>query len=90
MTAPDKIWIDRDSTEWAYGDLNAYVEPSVTADEPYHHQRVVDELVGALKAATKQWIDLANSGDAGFWNPEEDDHVIAARALIAKHRKGGA
>jgi len=28
------------------------------------------------------WLNLVNSGDAGFWDPEEDDHVIAARAAL--------
>jgi hypothetical protein len=29
------------------------------------------------------YIRLADSGDAGFWNPEEEEEVIKARAALA-------
>lgn len=43
-----------------------------------------DDLVAALKAMVEWHCDLANSGDAGFWDPEEDAQVKAARAALAK------
>lgn len=43
------------------------------------------ELVEALRAMTDHYAELINSGDAGFWNPEDEQPVIKARALIAKH-----
>jgi hypothetical protein len=42
------------------------------------------EIIEALRAMTQRYVDLVNSGDAGFWDPEEDAEVIAARAAIAK------
>lgn len=42
------------------------------------------DILTALRAMTQRYVDLANSGDAGFWDPEEEDEVIAARAAIAK------
>lgn len=42
------------------------------------------EMLAALKAITERYVDLAGSGDCGFWNPEEEPEVQAARAAIAK------
>lgn len=42
------------------------------------------ELLTALRAILKKYVDLANSGDAGNWDPELEEEVIAARAAIAK------
>ena len=42
------------------------------------------EVTEALKETLERWVALVNSGDAGFWDPEEELHVIAARAAIAK------
>lgn len=42
------------------------------------------ELLEALKATLGKWVDLVESGDAGFWDAEEEPHVIAARAAIAR------
>lgn len=42
------------------------------------------ELIAALRAITDHYVTLINSGDYGFWNPEEEAEVIAARAALAK------
>lgn len=42
------------------------------------------DLLAALQACLKWHVDLVNSGDAGFWNPEDDDCVKQARAAISK------
>lgn len=42
------------------------------------------ELVKALQGFVDSFVELANSGDAGFFDPEEQDEVIAARAAIRK------
>lgn len=42
------------------------------------------DLLEALKTCLSTYVDLANSGDAGFWDPEKEAHVQAARAAIAK------
>lgn len=45
-----------------------------------------DGLVGALQSLLDRYLELANSGDAGFWDPEEEPEVIAARAALAALR----
>jgi hypothetical protein len=48
----------------------------------------IKRLEEALEGSLKWIVDLANSGDAGFWNPEEQSVIIAARkALQAKEAK---
>lgn len=42
------------------------------------------ELLVALEAMVVHYTAMINSGDAGNWNPETDDEVIAARAAIRK------
>ncbi len=42
------------------------------------------DLLYALRLFVDEYTELVNSGDAGFWNPEEEHKVIAARAAIAK------
>jgi hypothetical protein len=42
------------------------------------------ELLEALKAFTKMYVNMIKSGDCGNWNPEEDAEVIQARKAIAK------
>jgi hypothetical protein len=42
------------------------------------------ELLEALEAMTRMYASLVESGDCGFWNPEEVDEVRAARAAIAR------
>ena len=41
-------------------------------------------LLEALKFFTAAHVARINSGDCGFWNPEEDAEVIKARAAISK------
>ena len=48
------------------------------------------ELLDALKRLLERYADLANSGDCGNWNCEEEPQVIAARAAIAKAEGGAA
>jgi len=35
-----------------------------------------------LKALLGRYVALVDSGDAGFWNPEEEDVVIYARTAL--------
>jgi hypothetical protein len=41
-------------------------------------------LLTALEATLERYVQLAASGDCGNWNPEQETHVIASRAVIAK------
>ncbi len=48
----------------------------------------IKRLEEALEGTVKWIVHLADSGDAGFWNPEEQSVIIAARAALeAKESK---
>lgn len=47
----------------------------------------IKRLEEALEGTVKRFVDLVNSGDAGFWNPEEESVIIAARAALKKEDK---
>ena len=51
----------------------------------------LEEAERALEALTRWVIDLAESGDAGFWDGEKTPEVIAGRAALTRIRaaKGG-
>ena len=38
----------------------------------------------ALLNMTERYCDLINSGDAGNWNPEDDQPVISARLALSE------
>jgi len=42
------------------------------------------DMYEALKALTDLYIELANSGDCGFWDPEKQPEIISAHAALAK------
>ena|ERR1700761_6190446 len=42
------------------------------------------ELLEALQNLLSRYTELVNCGDCGFWNPEEEAEVIAAKAAIKK------
>lgn len=42
------------------------------------------DLVAALKGVTDLYTSLVHSGDAGFWDPEEEEPIVAAREALAK------
>ena len=42
------------------------------------------DLLEALELILKRYTGLVESGDAGFWNPEEEPEVIQSRAAIEK------
>lgn len=44
------------------------------------------ELYAALTITLNKWVNMVNSGDCGFWDPEKEPHVIAARAALNKAR----
>lgn len=48
----------------------------------------VARLRAALGPLLKRYVDLANSGDAGFWDPELEPEVIAARAVLEPQAGG--
>lgn len=42
------------------------------------------DLLAALEYLVAHYVGMVASGDCGFWNAEEDEVVIKARAAIAK------
>ncbi len=42
------------------------------------------ELLASLKGMATMYCDLVEGSDAGYWNPEDEPEVKAARAAIAK------
>lgn len=44
----------------------------------------IERLRAALEDLLGRYVALVNSGDAGQWDPEIDNEVIAARAALTK------
>ncbi len=42
------------------------------------------EMYDAIKRLLDRYTTLANSGDAGFWDPEEENEVKLARGAISR------
>ena len=57
------------------------------ATEKAKLENYVMRLEEALEGTVKWIVHLADSGDAGFWNPEEQSVIIAARAALKKEAK---
>jgi hypothetical protein len=53
------------------------------------YQRRCRSLEAALKGMLDRYVGLANSGDAGYWDCEQEDEVIAAREALAQGSGGG-
>lgn len=47
----------------------------------------IKRLEEALEGTVKWIVHLADSGDAGFWNPEEQSAIIVARSALKKEAK---
>ena len=47
----------------------------------------IKRLEEVLEGTVKWIVDLADSGDVGFMNPEEQHEIIAARAALKKEAK---
>lgn len=44
----------------------------------------VERLREALETFVSEYVEMVNSGDCGFWDPEKEDKVIAARKALEK------
>ena len=67
------------------GVTNAFIAEAAQRLE--EQQDRIKRLEEALEGTVKWIVDLADSGDAGFWNPEEQHEIIAARAVLKKEAK---
>lgn len=68
--------LDHTDVNWLHGD--------VCECEPV--EDLTGDLCKALDGLLERYVELINSGDAGFWDPEKEKEVIAARAALAKAR----
>ena len=50
-------------------------------------QQRIKRLEEALEGTVKWIVHLADSGDAGFWDVDEQHEIIAARAALKKEDK---
>jgi hypothetical protein len=80
--------ITDDPKEWKWGRCHTPSE----ADAAFIVKAVNnhDELVGALEEVVTLYCDLADSGDAGFWDPEKVNQIMRARAALTAVGVGGA
>lgn len=44
----------------------------------------VERLREALTTFVDEYVEMVNSGDCGFWDPEKEDKVVAARKALEK------
>jgi len=51
-------------------------------------ENIVDELSTALTNLLDLYVTLAGSGDCGFWEPEDEPEVIAARLALSRIKGG--
>ena len=64
------------------------IYPNTIVKELNRMAKRIKRLEEALEGTIKCFVDLADSGDAGFWNPDEQSVIIAARAALeAKEAK---
>ena len=52
-----------------------------------HYMDRIKRLEDALEGTVKWIVHLADSGDAGFWDVDEQHDIIAARAALKKEDK---
>ena len=45
-------------------------------------ERELANLRAASQAHLDRYLELVNSGDAGHWNPEQEEHVINLRRAL--------
>ena len=62
-------------------------EWSDTAEKLREAADVIDALVAALDTFVSEYVELVNSGDVGFWEPEDEPKVKAARRALAMARR---
>jgi uncharacterized SAM-dependent methyltransferase len=48
----------------------------------------IEALEAGLRTMVGHYVELAGSGDCGFWDPEKEPEVIAARALLSPASEG--
>lgn len=86
--------IDPDGQKWPFGyitgrqpifELNVFLEyPADELRAAANAMAAAPDTMAALRELLDLYVGLVNCGDCGFWDPEKEAEVIAARAAIAK------
>lgn len=79
------VWfrvLDHQREEFLLADANKRL-----AEERARVRGVLEEAQTTITESMNWMIDLANSGDAGFWDTEKTPQVIACRATLARIRQ---
>lgn len=65
--------------------IKDYAERAEESD-PSHASLVeeVERLRTALTTFVDEYVEMVNSGDCGFWDPEKEDKVVAARKALER------
>lgn len=92
-TGWEKIFAEFCSKDPTSGSGGWYVSPSTVKVFIINlleaeRTKVREELAKPLEALLKRYVGLISSGDCGFWNPEEEKEVIAARAVLTPEGAG--
>lgn len=77
------LFADEDGGEWLENDLVVTTLDEEPAQAPAVEPSAQDKVLGALKKLLNQYVQLGNSGDAGWWDTDNLPEVIEARAAIA-------
>ncbi len=59
-----------------------------TDDLLYEKNQHLAEAMTQLNKILSKYVELASSGDCGFWNPEEESDVRECRAFIKRVEEG--
>jgi hypothetical protein len=60
-----------------------YVDKAAAWDAIAKKNEQITTLVKALQGLLDRYTGLVNCGDCGFWDPEKEGEVIAARSALA-------
>ena len=69
---------------WAVADVGLMCGYTVQDEANANLIAASPNLYESLSKVLKIYLDLAKSGDCGFWNPEEETEIIEAHAALAK------
>lgn len=70
---------------WPTGEYRSLTQEA--ADHIEAQNKLIEELQEALETFVEEYTEMVNSGDCGFWDPEKEDKVIAARAALSEASK---
>ncbi|WP_067216652.1 hypothetical protein [Stappia indica] len=63
--------------------------PAFEHEHAYVRADLARQVQDALQGFLEDYVEGVKSGDWGFWDPEEEAHVIASRAALAKLKEAG-